>query len=356
MIWKNYNLGGIYVEKRYQVFISSTFADLIEERKGVMEAILALNCFPAGMEMFPASDIEQFEYIKTIIDQSDYYVLIIAGRYGSVAEDGISFTEKEYDYAKSKGIPILAFIKKDIISIPVGKTDEDPVKKEKLAKFREKALDKRLGKLWNSSEELKYLLHTSLSNEFKIHPRRGWIQGDIENSEILLRQLNDLRVENGNLKKEMEIIKVKVNQDYENDICKINTSNLAQGDSEYAIHYILTYDTDDAEDIVVNKILSLTWNDIFYGVGLKLMSDMRYKSLENILNEVIFKEILSRFDYPSNADLELAKVEIDEIDYTTITLQLTHLDLIDRNSRSDFYVLTDKGKKIIVDNLLVRNS
>lgn len=64
------------MEKRYQIFISSTFADLEEERKEVMEAIINLDCFPAGIEMFPAVDIEQFEYIKSIIDQSDYYILI----------------------------------------------------------------------------------------------------------------------------------------------------------------------------------------------------------------------------------------------------------------------------------------
>ena len=81
------------MDKRYQVFISSTFADLQEERKEVMEAIINLNCFPAGMEMFPAADIEQFDYIKTIIDESDYYVLVLAGRYGSLAADGKSYTD-----------------------------------------------------------------------------------------------------------------------------------------------------------------------------------------------------------------------------------------------------------------------
>ena len=125
------------MEKRYQIFISSTFADLEEERKGVMEAIISLNCFPAGMEMFPATDTEQFEYIKTIIDESDYYVLIIAGRYGSVAEDGVSYTEKEFDYAKEKGVPILTFIKKNIEIIPASKTDQDNKKKKKFFKGNE---------------------------------------------------------------------------------------------------------------------------------------------------------------------------------------------------------------------------
>lgn len=166
------------MEKRYQIFISSTFADLEAERKGIMEAIIELNCFPAGMEMFPATDTEQFEYIKSIIDESDYYIVVIAGRYGSIAEDGISYTEKEFDYAIAKGIPVLAFVKKDIENLPGSKIEKESVKREKLDKFRKKALEGRMGRFWDNPDELKYVIHSSLSKEFKIHPRIGWIKAN----------------------------------------------------------------------------------------------------------------------------------------------------------------------------------
>ena len=84
-------------EKRYQVFVSSTFTDLKEEREAVFNSLMKINCIPAGMETFPAFDEQQLEYIKRVIDDSDYYILIIGGRYGSVTDDGLSFTEKEYD-------------------------------------------------------------------------------------------------------------------------------------------------------------------------------------------------------------------------------------------------------------------
>ena len=44
------------MEKRYQVFVSSTFNDLKDERQAVTQALLSLDHFPAGMELFPASD------------------------------------------------------------------------------------------------------------------------------------------------------------------------------------------------------------------------------------------------------------------------------------------------------------
>ena len=78
------------MEKKYQIFISSTFDDLKEERQKVRDAILSMYHFPIGMEMFSAADEEQWNTIKETIDSSDYYVVIIAHRYGSVIDSGIN--------------------------------------------------------------------------------------------------------------------------------------------------------------------------------------------------------------------------------------------------------------------------
>jgi hypothetical protein len=92
------------MDKRYQVFISSTYADLKAERQDVIQTVIEANCIPAGMELFPAADEAQLAFIKRVIDDCDYYLLIIGGRYGSVDESGISYTEQEYDYAVSHGL------------------------------------------------------------------------------------------------------------------------------------------------------------------------------------------------------------------------------------------------------------
>ena len=69
------------MEKKYQIFISSTYKDLIEARSKVRDAILSMMHFPVGMEMFNAADEEQWEIIQETIDSSDYYVLILGQRY-----------------------------------------------------------------------------------------------------------------------------------------------------------------------------------------------------------------------------------------------------------------------------------
>lgn len=66
------------MDVKYRVFVSSTFADLQDERRAVIEMIINMGHIPVGMEAFQASDDSQWEYIKRRIDESDYYVLIIA--------------------------------------------------------------------------------------------------------------------------------------------------------------------------------------------------------------------------------------------------------------------------------------
>ena len=134
------------MDKRYQVFVSSTYADLKEERQHVLQALMEMDCIPAGMELFPAADEEQWEFIKKVIDDCDYYLLIIGGRYGSTTADGISYTEKEFDYAVEKGLRVVALIHGAPDDIPFGKSEQDPVLREKLISFKDKVMDGRLVK------------------------------------------------------------------------------------------------------------------------------------------------------------------------------------------------------------------
>lgn len=191
------------MEKRYQVFVSSTYSDLELERKLILESLSKMDCIPAGMEYFPASSAEQFEFIKRIIDDSDYYILIIAGRYGSELDDGTSYTEKEYEYAKSKGIPILAFIHGDKDAISSGKTDISLEKINKLESFKREISSKMLVNYWTSKEDLCNKVVLSLIDAFKRYQRIGWIRGDQTNNESLLQQLNDIRLHNAALTREL---------------------------------------------------------------------------------------------------------------------------------------------------------
>src|ERR1700739_3356439 len=119
------------MEKRYQVFVSSTYEDLGIERQEIMQALLELDCIPTGMELFPAASEDQWQLIKRVIDDCDYYIVVVAGRYGTLGPTGKSYTEMEFDYAVSTGKSVIGFYHSDLESLPgarLERTDERRVK------------------------------------------------------------------------------------------------------------------------------------------------------------------------------------------------------------------------------------
>lgn len=168
------------MERKYQVFISSTYEDLKTERQAAISCLLDMNCIPVGMEQFPASSLSQWEYIKKMIDMSDYYLLIVAGKYGSIdPEENISYTEKEYRYAIHKKMPILAFLHKNIDSLPVikvGATDEE---RERVKNFHNTVKEAgRLVDFYSNEDELKYKIAMAMSKIINDAPMPGWVRAD----------------------------------------------------------------------------------------------------------------------------------------------------------------------------------
>lgn len=163
--------------RRYQVFVSSTFEDLKEERQQVVHALLEMQCFPAGMELFPATNAEQWKLIKSIISESDYYVVIVAARYGTlVPGQKVSYTEREFDYARRLGIPILAFYHSSPGKIIGDKTERTEVGKDRLERFKDKLRHNRHCKSWTNAHELGSAVKSALQQAFKDSPRAGWIR------------------------------------------------------------------------------------------------------------------------------------------------------------------------------------
>lgn len=187
-------------DKKYQVFISSTYEDLKSERKAVEETIIRAGDIPVGMEAFPAVDSEQFEFIKTVIRSCDYYVLIIAGPYGSLADDGLSYTEKEFRYAVECGIPALVFVRDEIGSISADKSEPNGNGRKKLGEFVKFASNGRMRKPWSTVEGLKLSVRESLDHSKATSPRFGWVRGDSVASKQALMRLEELRNENNYLK------------------------------------------------------------------------------------------------------------------------------------------------------------
>lgn len=160
-------------KKRYSVFVSSTFKDLKKERAEILKGLVSIYCIPLGMEYFDASDTSQFEIIKENINESDYYVLIIGGRYGTPFDDNKSYTMMEYEYAVENGVPILAFIRNEE-SIPKSLIESDKALLAKLRDFKNEVSKTRVCYFWDKKSELVTSVSRSLLKEMVNNPRPGW--------------------------------------------------------------------------------------------------------------------------------------------------------------------------------------
>lgn len=292
------------LEKRYQVFVSSTYADLKEERQKVIQALMELDCIPAGMELFPATDEEQFEFIKRIIDDCDYYLLIISGRYGSTTAQGISYTEQEYDYALHCGLKVIALLHENPDEIAFSKSEQDPELRGRLQAFRDRVATDRLVRFWRSAEELPGIVALSLSKTIKMFPAVGWVRADRVSSEELLTEINELRKQNVELQKTLSEVPTTKPSPIN------NLAGLDESIELHGAHYI--------DGRRRNWKATATWSELFAYVAPYLIKHPNETSVKEILKDALFKKSGS---YGTSSSL-------DDQDFQTVSVQLKALGLV----------------------------
>jgi len=196
------------LKKKLQVFVSSTYTDLIEERQAAVEAILTAGHIPAGMELFAAGDESQMDVIKRWIDESDVYLLILGGRYGSIEpKTHKSYVQLEYEYAVEKKKPIFSLvIREDYLDEKVkkfGRSVIEIARSEELSDFRRMVLGK-ICRFWADPKEIKIHILETMAEFSRREDLSGWLPGRSSvNSIGLAEELARLAKDNTNLREQL---------------------------------------------------------------------------------------------------------------------------------------------------------
>jgi len=291
------------MDKRYQVFVSSTFVDLEEERQKVLQTLMEMDCIPAGMELFPAADEEQWEFIQKVIDDCDYYLLIIGGKYGSVADDGLSYTEKEFDYAV-----------------------------------------KRLVRFWTESQQLPGEVALSLTKTIKMYPATGWVRANSTASPELLSDINELRKQNEILKKQQVQLSPEA--------AIIDKEELEAFDCELTINGSYKKYARDHMSVTQNIKWSktITWDVLFSLISPFLVANPQEVEVSSYLTKELSGEDLTHRD--------LSDLVVNGQDLYTIRFQLLALNLITVKSNASGIVwsLTDSGTKMMIQSRTIKKT
>ncbi|MGE5617843.1 MAG: DUF4062 domain-containing protein [Sphingomonadaceae bacterium] len=334
------------IDKRYQVFVSSTYADLQEERQEVMQALLELDCMPAGMELFPAANEDQWTLIKRVIDDCDYYIVIIAGRYGSIGPDGISYTEMEYRYALDTGKPVIGFIHKEPGALPAKRCEDSEEGRRKLALFCD-LVKKKACRFWDSPEDLGGQVSRSLIRLMKDHPAIGWVRGNLVPDQSAAEELLALRRQIEHLENQLQEARLSAPE---------GTAILAQGLDKFAIHFSFqAYKGRRIDAKYYTHSTYVTWDEIFAAVSPLMIDEASeaviVQSLSILARDSSLEELRGQKGF---RDYTLTDFNISQDDFQTTKVQLRALGLITKSTKSrsvkdtsTYWTLTPYGDTVM---------
>ena len=197
------------MKTKYSIFISSTFEDLKEERRAVQDTVIKTGDFPVQMESFPAADEAPFDLISSLLNECDYYILIIGGRYGKPDHDGLSYTHKEYRYAIEREIPVLVMLHGDRGRITADRIESTDDGKARLEDFIAEVSGKHR-KTWTTIGELQHEVLQALNHAKQTKPRVGWVRGDTVAALETLAELNEVRKEKDKYREALGQIEVEI--------------------------------------------------------------------------------------------------------------------------------------------------
>lgn len=211
------------MDKKLQVFVSSTYTDLIEERQAAVQAILDAGHIPAGMELFKAGNESQLKTIYKWIDESDVYMLILGGRYGSVEKkSGLSYTELEYKYALFKNIPVFAVVLSDsFLTLKINslglKNVTEQIAPDKYQTFKSLVMSKIIREV-NDCKDIKLAVHSTLNEFINEYDLIGWVRNNYNNKifTTLLEENKSLRLKTQQLQNQLNNFNSKKSHEYYN--------------------------------------------------------------------------------------------------------------------------------------------
>ena len=307
--------------KKYQIFVSSTFTDLIAERQSAVEAILKAGHIPAGMELFTSTNKSQWEVIKRWINESDIYMLILGGRYGSVEpESGKSYTQLEYEYAQEIGKPLFAVFMSDETIGELKAKNKETENTEKLNIFRDKVLS-YMSAFFNDTKDIKLAIHESLNDIIRENQLVGWVRGNSQNENIaqefitINEENRKLREENQRLKdnqvQRLPFLSIMVNDNNELELSR---------DVSQANYYKLLQPIEEIPDYLANELNQETVDN--YNQAIKI-SDEKIADY-NSYQELIFsyqrlQQVISvRIQNNGNLKATSIKVRITFPDFVKI--------------------------------------
>lgn len=337
--------------KKYQVFVSATCDDLREERQCVVEALLACGCIPVGVDLCPRDPgAEQWNTIKALIDECDYYLIVVGGRYGSLAPTGISYTHREFIYAQTKRKPMASLVHENPEGLPADKRERTAEGVARLRDFKELVARGTLVRPWSQSDDLRSGIQRLVGQLVKTHPASGWVRAG------QVADLNALR-ENQELRRQLDELRREIDQ-LSNGGRAVKPEVLARGSDLTNINYSCNVYV-KGNCIVTQAKTQMTWDAVFATLAPTMMNEVTEDQMRAALAARIGDGALKDVADQHKQAHAVRDIVVSPVSFNTIKMHFRAMGYIRKGigmgpGNQPTWQLTPQGDQYMVGLLAVR--
>jgi len=146
-----------------RIFLCSTYEDLIDERRAVLESLRDLQLAHDSMEYFGARPSPAIEACLAEVAKSSMLVLVVGHRYGSlVPGQQLSFTETEYREGQRLGKVCLVYMRHDDVPVLPKYFESDPEKLRALESLKRLLNERHTVARFRTAEDLVDIIRSNI--------------------------------------------------------------------------------------------------------------------------------------------------------------------------------------------------
>jgi hypothetical protein len=329
------------LDKRYQVFISTSGAEMQPERMVLAQTLVGMGFFSWGLEQrTPLSTA----FARRQIDDCDYVVVLLGSSYGEQSVSGVGYMHLEYIYAVTKQKPIIVFMHDEPAAREAALHDDKPELRDKFQEFR-KLLQNEVDQVftYRSLRDLEMAVRFNLPQMLERYPVLGWVRP--QNTQVLQDEIDQLK----NKLEQLETESGKREVDPFLSLPKVSMHEFFS--FEYRMH---AYQDGNFKELKIQK--KMTWAQLLSVLGSTFVhptpEEFFSKRMNEYLNETGLQD--ARMEMPRAHAVARAQVNIRALH--SIKMQMRQNEWIIQSGRDDrqrmLWQVTPKAQKLMESNLL----
>lgn len=324
------------LDKRYQVFISTSGAEMQPERIILSQTLVGMGFFSWGLEQRTPLNTA---FARRQIDDCDYVVILLGSQYGEQSVSGVGYMHLEYIYAVTKQKPIIVFMHEDPASRDPSLHDAKPELQEKFKEFRQ-LLQQEADQVfcYRTLRDLEMAVRLNMPQMLERYPVSGWVRP--QNTQALHDEIDQLKAKVAQLERDGGTREV----DPFLSLPKVSMHEVFS--FEYRMH---AYQDGNFKELKVQK--RLTWAQLLAILGSTFINptpeEFFSKRMNEYLNETGLED--ARAEMPRAHAVARAQINIRALH--SLKLQMRQNDWIVPSGRDDrqrlLWQITPKAQKLL---------